>query len=108
MRSRMRYVSIVIASGVGVAERWRSQYQKEQGWSNTVSGNSQIVYDKLCALGHNPSIEAVAEIIGNKGWCYIMCDGCTDYVEKAVALGEYEPKSYCNVCITEAMSALNA
>jgi len=104
---RPKYVSIIKASGRGVAERWRTRYQKKDGWTKTASGDSKDVYDKLCDLGHVPDIAKVAEIIGNKSWSYIRCEGCSDEVEEAVSIGEHDAKSYCKTCIDEAKTALN-
>ena len=69
-------------------------------------GDSELVYNSLCDLGLNPDIKAVADIIGNKSWSYIICDGCSASVEAAVILGEYEAKKYCRICINEAASVL--
>lgn len=110
MRIRAKYVDVRIASGRGVAARWESQYREDGKWKKTPIGvklrDSEQVYSSLCELGDNPLIDKVAEIIGNKSWSYISCDGCTDYVERAVAIGEYDPKAYCETCIKEAHAAL--
>jgi hypothetical protein len=109
---RAKYVNLRIASGRGIAERWVSQYRHDGGkWMNaplSVKGRtSEQVYDALCELGDNPPIDKVAEIIGNKSWSYISCDGCPEYVERAVSIGEYEPKAYCETCLREAIAALS-
>lgn len=106
IRMRAKFVTVHHASGVGVAERWRGQYYRDGKWLATYSGPGNVEYEKLLALGSNPDIAAVAEIIGNKGWSYITCDGCAENVEIAVAIGEYETKSYCRTCITEAAHVL--
>lgn len=105
--SRLKYVRIRHAAQSGVAERWRSQYQHpKDGWTNTASGNSGVIYSKLCELGQNPTPQQVADIIGNKSWSFVCCDGCSEYIEKAVEIGEYEPKAYCETCLREALQAL--
>jgi hypothetical protein len=105
---RSKYVTIRAASAVGVAERWRSQYQHpKDGWHGTAYRNDgKQVYDELISLGPNPPIDKVAEIVGNKSWSYISCDGCNEYIERAVELGEDEPKTYCATCIEEARQIL--
>lgn len=104
---RAKYVAVQIASARGVAARWAHQYQHPvDGWRSPDNGSAKDIYDQLIALGPNPSIEKVAEIIGNKSWSYITCEGCSDRVERAVAIGEYEPKAYCETCIAEAAQAL--
>jgi len=109
MRMRAKYVSVEHASAVGVDERWRSQYQRDGKWWNSSLGTSEEIHRRLVALGRVPDIAAVADIIGNKSWSYISCDGCSDYVEKAVRLGaEYsDGKVFCMVCIAEANHAIN-
>lgn len=111
MRVRAKYVDVRIASGRGVADRWLSQYRRDGKWmasplSVSASKTSGDVYNALCALGDNPPIDKVAGIIGNKSWSYISCDGCPEYVERAVAIGEYEPKAFCETCIKEAHATL--
>lgn len=105
---RPKYVSIEVATGRGVAERWLSQYGKDGNWIKTAYGESKDVYDKLCDLGPNPPIDKVAEAIGNKSWSYISCEGCPEYVERAVRIGkEYDDGHvYCSTCIQEAYAVL--
>lgn len=110
MRILARYVSVLHATGRGAAERWASQYGPE--WRPTSTGPSMDIHAKLCALGPNPSIKDVAEVIGNKSWSYLSCDGCGDDVEKAVQIGssDYgaEVKKYCLTCLREALSVAEA
>lgn len=104
MRMKSKYVSVQIASARSVADRWASQYQHPvDGWRDQ---GRKKTYDDIAALGENPAIDSVAEIIGNKSWSHIYCDGCGSYVERAVSIGEYEPKAYCKTCIDEAQYAL--
>ena len=103
---RAKYVSVQHATGVGVAERWREQYCRGGVWTDTAYGSSEKKYKTLVDLGPTPDIDAVSSIIGNKSWSYLSCDGCNQYVQTAVSLGEYEPKVYCAVCIAEAMEVL--
>lgn len=70
--------------------------------------NPKAIHEQLVPLGEDPPIDKVAEITGNKSWSYISCDGCRDYVERAVDLGEFEPKSYCATCIAGASQAIRA
>lgn len=63
--------------------------------------------DNGISLGHVPDIAKVAEIIGNKSWSYVRCEGCGYEVEEAVSIGEYDAKSYCKTCIEEAKTILN-
>jgi hypothetical protein len=107
----VRRVSISVASGRGVAERWRSQYYERQAdkWPNTVNGPSEDVYNKLCALGPNPDIEKVVEIVDGHSWTHLMCSGCNDYVVKAVSFGtDYSDRELllCAVCVEDAARAL--
>ena len=107
----VKRVSVEIATGRGVAERWRTQYQHQTAktWTNTVTGDSGKVYDKLCELGPNPDIAKVAEIIGNKSWSYLYCSGCGDQVERAVSFGsDYSdtPILLCAACISDGAKAI--
>jgi hypothetical protein len=106
----MSRFSIVVAEGRGVAERWRKQYQHPRdGWGNTASGNSKDVYEKLCALGPNPSPDSVAEVIGNKSWAHLDCIGCSEYALKAVRVGSGsygEDALLCPDCIEQAAAAI--
>lgn len=81
-------------------------YERKGEFMHNARGSTKTVYDQLCALGDDPNIDAVAEAIGNKSWSYLTCEGCTEYVKTAVAIGEHEPKLYCDICIREAMELL--
>lgn len=100
-----RLMGLQRASGRGVADRWRSQYYDPQrGWSTTYSGDSETVYNKLCALGVNPPIDRVAEIIGNKGWSYLTCDCCSEEVDRAILFSRSGEDDYrlCLECVKDA------
>jgi hypothetical protein len=107
---RERRVVLERANGNGsAAERWRSQYQHpENGWTRTVSGDSQETYNLLCDLGPTPSAEDVAEAIGNKSWSFLTCGGCSEYVTEVVTFidqwGDSDIK-LCRDCLTEAVAA---
>jgi hypothetical protein len=107
----VRRVSISVASGRDVAERWRYQYYERKGreWSSTVNGPAKNKYDALCALGPNPDIDKVAEIIGNKSWTHLTCNACNDYVVRAVSFGaDYSDREIllCSDCIGQAAMVL--
>lgn len=103
MRIRAKFVSVEVATGRGVAERWRNQYFKQDGgWSKHPDSTSEAIYESLRCLGGNPDIAKVANIIGNKSWSYIACDGCNEYVERAIRLG----RAYCFTCIGEAAEVM--
>ena len=106
----MADVLIRTASGHGVAERWRKQYQHpNDGWIRTASGLSNEVYERLCDLGQTPSAAATAEVIGNKSWSYLTCSGCNEYVERAVEFTGYREHEtlLCAPCIELARAALS-
>lgn len=100
---------ISVASGRGVAERWRSQYlHPKEGWGTTALGNSKDIYERLCALGPSPDPDAVAEIIGNKGWAHLQCTACGEYVRRAVDLTppyKDEALLLCEPCVGQARAA---
>jgi hypothetical protein len=104
-------VKVEVASGRGVAERWRSQYQQGGKWTRTVSGDSELVYNKLCDLGQNPDIDAVSEVIGNKGWSYLSCTSCGEYVKRAADLTRTYSDNHtliCRPCLEDAIRAMDA
>lgn len=110
MRMRARYVCVEHASARGVADRWRAQYECNGKWAASLNGNSEVTYNQLCALGKQPDIAKVAEIIGNKSWSYLSCDGCDDHVEAAIRIGENrydDAKVYCVTCVREAAAVLS-
>ena len=107
----VKRVQIAVASGRGVAERWRSQYFERDGkWSRTVSGNNaEDVYNKLCDLGQAPDVELVAGVIGNQSWSYLSCSGCGDYVVRAANFGsDYSDATIqlCKTCLEDGLAAL--
>lgn len=105
MVSRVR---VSVATGRGVAERWRIQYERKDHWTSTVSGDSKDIYEALCKLGPNPDIAKVAEVIGNKSWSYISCSGCGDQVERAADFGSDYSDTNIQLCIECCRDGLGA
>lgn len=70
-RMRAKYVCIQVATGRGVAERYRRQYPAGDT-TKPLGKDSEDVYQRLLALGDNPPIDKVAEIIGNQAWSYTL------------------------------------
>ncbi len=102
---RAKYVSIEVATARGIAARWRSQRCQDDKWLRDMDS---VIHDRLCGLEDTASIKEASDIIGNQSWTYISCDGCSDYVERAVRLGDTysEGKRYCATCIAEAHQVL--
>ncbi len=73
-----------------VCKRWRKQYPGEK-----------IKYDQLAALDPKTATsKQVDDIIGTQGWASTGCDGCGEYVDEAVQVGQ-EPdceSSTANLC----------
>ena len=44
----VKRVSVSVASGRGVAERWRTQYQRDGKWTRTAKGDSEQIYNAIC------------------------------------------------------------
>jgi hypothetical protein len=109
-RTRLKYVAVNVASTRGVAERWAESYQHpKDGWRESPLAGGKTakqIHSELCKLGPSPSLDDVANVIGNKSWGHITCDGCNDQVEVVAAIGDYEAKQYCKVCLQEAIAAL--
>lgn len=101
-------VSIAVASARGVSGRWREQYlHPKEGWTRCYDGDSKIVHEKLCALGRNPDIAAVDALIGNKSWTHLTCNGCGDYVLRAVDFQRHgDALLICEDCLTAGLSAM--
>jgi len=110
MRMRAKYVQLRHASATGVAQRWYSQYCRDGNWAKVSwkDPGPEEKYQALLALGEQPSLEAVNGIIGSRSWTHLTCDGCSDYVVLAVALGDLEPKTYCSTCLEEAHYILSS
>lgn len=99
-----RVVRIGVASAARVAERWKVQYFHEAtGWKTIERSRPEEVYNKLCALGPEPTTDAVAEVIGNRSWTDIRCDACNDYVVRAARVNDV---ALCRLCLTDMIRAL--
>ena|ERR1039458_118635 len=109
LKARVKPVSVSVASGRGVAERWRTQYQHDGKWTRTAKDSGEVIYNALCDLGDNPDIEAVAKAIGNQSWSYLTCSGCNDYVTRAADFSDnysdHEIK-LCQACLEDGLGAL--
>lgn len=98
------HINIRVAAARNVAERWRQTYQRNDGWTRTAYGDSEVVYNKLCDLGPSPPIMKVVEIIGNKSWTHLTCAGCNEYTDVAAQVGE--DLLICEDCAHDAHTAL--
>jgi hypothetical protein len=101
---------IVKADATNVAQRWREQYFKRGEWYKHLHrGSAEHIYNALLALGENPSVDRVDEIVGNKDWTHISCSVCHEYVDVAVE-GPYDDQndSYDYLCRPCVVAALNA
>lgn len=106
MTDKLNQPSLVKASGAGVAERWKAQYFSERdGWSGRYDNPDagKEIYEKLLALGPDPTPEAVAQAIGNKGWSYIWCKCCGEYVTECILFAETDDTIHiCYDCVKAA------
>lgn len=102
-------VAVMVASARNVAERWRGMYFKK-GWNDTAGrwtrDDAEDTYNRLVALGDNPVIGAVADIIGNKSWSHLSCAACDEYVNTAVQIGESDTL-ICGPCLCVGVNAIN-
>lgn len=101
---RAKYVHIETASARDVLDRWLGNYP-----DGKCTPDKQAITERLRLLGSQPSIDDVAEAIGNKSWSYLACDGCSEYIKIGVRIGdEYSDKEriYCAICIAEAAEIL--
>lgn len=107
-----RQITIIFAPrGDNVAERWRAQYQTPDGkWKYTNSGDSEIMYKKLLALGPDPSPSEIAQTVGNTSWAPgVECDCCGSREDKVIQLKpDYSSGiKVCLICLEEAASMLS-
>lgn len=93
-----------------VAERWRKQYQLEDGsWRQLYIGvgDSKSIFIQLIDLGPQPKPDDINKIIGNGTWTGLTCDECDRDVDEVVQLGEqpnYDSStaSICRLCLRQA------
>lgn len=81
------------------AERWCRQYK----------GRRAEIHEKLLALGSEPSIEDVNNIIGNTSWTDLHCDVCRESVERVGnfdVFGEYV-FNICEKCLRQTLQDMN-
>ena len=96
----MSYFVIMSAPRNNVAERWKKVYcNSDNIWDRCNSGDSQIVYNQLCALGDNPKTSQIVEILGNKSWTHFCCSMCGNLVEKIVQFKRNHTVTICEDCI---------
>jgi len=109
---RPKFVRLATQPLSTVAERWKRQYYEtaDMIWKRyqcSIGSSSKEIYDKLVALGDNPTWQDINAIIGNLSWTHVSCDGCSEYVLVAVSIGEYDSKNkYCPTCVAEAAALL--
>jgi len=71
------------------AYRWELQYCHGGLWRDTLSGNSEIVYRKLLALGNSPAPDDIDKIIGNTGWTHPeRCSECNVRGDIVIRVGQ--------------------
>lgn len=92
------------------AERWRVQYRASTGtWKPTAQHtDTEIVYNKLIALGNAPCPNDVDSIIGNTSWTSIFCNNCEKEVEQACHIGQAKyydsaTATVCGECLIDAL-----
>lgn len=90
-----------------VAAKWKYTYLRKDGWYETFKGSSEQTYAELLAAPDDP--DKLAQIIGNKSWTYLICDGCREEVKIAVVF-EINDRSarLCRTCLKAASVAIEA
>jgi len=103
-----RKLEVKRASAMNVAAQWRRQYYEEKAdkWPKTARGASEDVYNRLCDLGVSPDLDAAAAIVGNKSWTHPTCNGCDQYVEKAIVVGYEHNLTMCEQCLEAGLAEL--
>lgn len=82
-----------------VAARWKEQYYHAGKWGRLALGDPERIYARLCALNaKTATVSDVDKIIGTGGWASFWCNGCHDYAETAIELGD--PPGYESATVT--------
>jgi hypothetical protein len=71
--------------------------------------DSQIMYEKLQALGLNPDPDKVDEIIGNISWTRVpACDECNQETQSVCSFYNRSDRvvSICGVCLLKALNIM--
>lgn len=98
----------------GVAQAWRSSYGPEarggKWYTGGINDDREATYERLLALDvETATAEDVRAIIGNGSWTQLHCDGCDEYVNAVVTLGQepdYESRTadVCRDCFDAALT----
>ena len=94
------------------AQRWHRQYGPRFPES-TAFGDTEVIYQRLVALGPTPNPDDVDRIIGNDSWTRLgECDECDQQKSVLVQVGEepdYESHTatICVDCLQAALALVN-
>ena len=74
-----------------VADHWKQQYCKQDGWRTILSGYTKDIYDKILLC---KTFDQVDKAIGNDTWTKAMCNECRVSTRKPmisfnISSGEY-------------------
>lgn len=95
---------IAVASAVGVAERWATQYP-----ARDYPGERQEITKRLREMGDKADPDEVAKVIGNKTWTHPSCGSCGQDVKRAVVFNRYDTELFvCEACMESASAALSS
>ena len=88
-----------------VSKRWKSHYFNDGVWRNTAFGSSEDTYKNLLAC--NDLRHEIDAAIGNKSWTHLLCDGCNEYVDRAVSISDGDNSTYlCENCLKTALAMI--
>ena len=82
-----------------VAARWARQYGSK--WDD--EPKFRKIYDALIELGDSVTRDEIDAIIGNKSWTRLQCEGCWEYVSRAVRIGN---AAICPSCLRAALDIM--
>lgn len=109
MSNHLQPVYVVAKSGVGVIDRWHSQYDTRDAAWRFSNGQSPLEMGaRLDALGEDASADAIAAVIGNKSWTHPTCSGCNKPQDRVVQIGEFNDARLCIGCLDRMRVALGA
>lgn len=97
-RAGRREYDILVASGEGVAARWRKNYTDQ---SRTLAGGETVgqIQKALDALPEDADPQMFVNVVGNQSWTHPICDCCNEYVERAVSVGDDPSVCICLPCL---------
>lgn len=90
-----------------VADRWKAQYRRPDGWARTFTGSSKEIHDNILM---SKTLDQVDKAIGNSSWTTNSCGECgvlsrNTMMSFDINGGEYG-HNICRTCLAKALKEL--